>query len=107
SCRDSSESMPKCKQDRAHYQNRSDFDDRGPILQVRAFSRAEDIDDRHHQDHRDGSQLGDQWRERDNLAEVAAKGNRECGHGATANHEEKRPTVQESVQTPETIAYEE
>ena len=96
--------MSKRKQDRAHYQNRGDFDDRGPILQVRAFSRAEDIYDRHHQDHRDGSQLGDQWRERDNLTEVTAKGDRERGHGAAANHEEKCPAVQESRQTPETIA---
>ena len=50
---------PQREQNRAHRQNGADFDERRPVLQVRALPRTQRVHRRNHSNHRNGNDLCD------------------------------------------------
>src|ERR1700687_2453653 len=96
--------MAEREQHGAEDDDDSDFDQRGPILQVGAFARAPDVDGGDHGDHYDGDDGGLERRERNNLREIAREGARKRGDGAAGNHQKQAPAVKKSGHAAEAIA---
>src|SRR5260370_24304516 len=76
------------------YDDDSDFDQVGPVLQVGAFGGAPDVDGGDDGDHGDGDRGGFEGRERDDFGEIAGEGAGERGYGAAGNHQEQAPAIE-------------
>src|SRR3984893_5386260 len=96
--------MAERKKNGAEDHDDSDFNQRGPVLQIGAFACAPDVDGGNHRDHRDGDDRGLEWRERNNFGEIARKGASERGDRAAGNHQKQTPAIEKSGHATEAIA---
>src|SRR5229473_4594663 len=86
--------MSQGEQHGTKYDDDSDFDQGGPVLQVGAFAGAPDVDGGDDGDHGDGDRGGFEGRERDDFGEVAGESAGEGGYGAAGNHQEQAPAIE-------------
>src|SRR6266852_6762388 len=86
--------MSQGEQHGTKYDDDSDFDQGGPVLQVGAFAGAPDVDGGDDGDHGDGDRGGFEGSERDDFGEIAGEGAGERGYGATGNHQEQAPAIE-------------
>src|SRR6266481_3031149 len=81
--------MAEREQHGAQDDDDSNFDERGPVLQVGAFARAPDVDGGDHGDHGDGDEGGFERSERNDFGEIAGEGAGKSGDGAAGNQQEQ------------------
>src|SRR6266851_5509215 len=84
----------------------SDFDQGGPVLQVRTFAGAPDVDGGDDGDHGDGDRGGFDGSERDDFGEIAGEGAGEGRYGAAGDHQEQAPAVKKGGHAAEAVANE-
>src|SRR6266852_3152887 len=86
--------MAEREQHGAQDDDDSNFDERGPVLQVGAFARAPDVDGGDDGDHGTGGEGGFERRERNDFGELAGEGAGKSGDGAAGNHQEQAPAIE-------------
>ncbi len=98
--------MSQGEQHGTEYDDDSDFDQGGPVLQVGAFAGAPDVDGGDDGDHRDGDEGGFEGSERDDFGEIAGEGAGERSYGATGNHQEQAPAIEKRRHASKAVANE-
>src|SRR5216683_2275065 len=98
--------MSQGEQHGTKYDDDSDFDQGGPVLQVGAFAGAPDVDGGDDGDHGDGDRGGFEGRERDDFGEIAGEGTGKSGDGAAGNHQEQAPAIEKGRHAAKAIANE-
>src|SRR4029077_9319317 len=96
--------MSEREQHSAENDDDPELDERGPVLQVRAFAGAPDVDGRDDGDHRYGNYRGFDGRERNDLGQIACEGAGERGHGPAGDHQKQTPAIEERRHAAEAIA---
>src|SRR5450631_15992 len=92
------------KKKAAEQHDQQNFDERGPILQIRALAGAPDVDrgnDGNHQHRNDSRTAGG---ERNDFGQISRERARQRRHGTAGDHQEQRPPVQKRGDAPETVA---
>src|SRR5216683_3194654 len=96
--------MTEREQHGAQDDDDSNFDERGPVLQVGAFARAPDVDGGDDGDHGDGDEGGFERRERNDFGEIAGEGAGQGCDGTAGDYQEQTPAIEEGGHAAKAIA---
>src|SRR5712691_6211235 len=86
--------MSQGEQHGTKYDDDSDLDQRGPVLQVGAFARSPDVDGGDDGDHGDGDRGGFEGSERDDFGEIAGEGSGQGCDRTAGDYEEQAPAIE-------------
>src|SRR5712664_989331 len=93
--------MAEREQHGAQDDDDSNFDERGPVLQVGAFARAPDVDGGDDGDHGDGDEGGLDGRERNDFGEIAGESAGQGCDGTAGDYQEQTPAIEEAADDPD------